>query len=108
MPTGGIDHVGECGIGVGDLPVDEPATGDHAVGDVILDLIVVGTLTPDHLLPASARGPTDVCNGGPRCGCHNRWRQRAGASSTLDDEGRWVTQLPDGTDIAPPDDIDFH
>jgi hypothetical protein len=62
----------------------------------------------DHLLPASARGPTDVCNGGPRCGCHNRWRQRAGASSTLDDEGRWVTQLPDGTDIAPPDDIDFH
>lgn len=62
----------------------------------------------DHLTPASERGPTDVGNGGPRCGCHNRWRHRARASSTLETDGRWVTRRPDGTDIAPPDDHDLH
>jgi hypothetical protein len=48
-----------------------------------------------------------VNNGGPRCGCHNKWRYRARASSTLDPDGRWVTRLADGTDIAPPDDHDL-
>lgn len=38
---------------------------------------------------------------------HHGWRHRAGASSTLDDHGRWITRLPDGTDIAPPDDIEL-
>lgn len=61
----------------------------------------------DHLTPATERGPTNVNNGGPRCGCHNKWRYRARASSTLDPDGRWVTRLADGTDIAPPDDHDL-
>ena len=57
----------------------------------------------DHLVPHSRGGPTSAVNGGPVCDHHNPWRYATGAHTYLRDDGVWITELPDGTRIAPPD-----
>jgi hypothetical protein len=57
----------------------------------------------DHLTPFSHGGHTTTREAGPGCGHHNRYRYVSGATTTLDDKGRWKTRRADGTDIAPPD-----
>jgi hypothetical protein len=57
----------------------------------------------DHLVPHSRGGPTSAVNGGPACDHHNPWRYATGAHTYLRDDGIWITELPDGTRIAPPD-----
>jgi len=53
----------------------------------------------DHVLPYGHDGPTDACNGGPACGCHNRWRTR-GYRTWRDDHGHWHHYRPDGTELG--------
>jgi len=53
----------------------------------------------DHVLPYGHDGPTDACNGGPACGCHNRWRTR-GYRTWRDPDGHWHHYRPDGTELG--------
>lgn len=57
----------------------------------------------DHLRPHAAGGSTSVVNGGIACGRHNSWRYAVGATTTLRQDGVWVTHLPDGRRVAPPE-----
>jgi hypothetical protein len=66
-------------------------------------LVAASNSQADHLTPHTHGGPTSTSNGGIGCGHHNRWRYLAKAITTLDHQGRWITQRPDGTNIAPPD-----
>jgi hypothetical protein len=55
----------------------------------------------DHLIPYSARGPTNADNGGPGCNHHNRWKNN-GSRTLRDAKGLWHTYRPDGTEIGWP------
>ena len=59
-----------------------------------------GRCQTDHTQPWSRNGPTRPDNGGPGCARHNRWKQR-GYRTVRDDQGRWHTYRPDGTELAP-------
>jgi hypothetical protein len=54
----------------------------------------------DHIdgWAAPTRGPTDVSNGAPECGHHNRLKEH-GFTTVRDQFGRWHTYRPDGTEI---------
>jgi hypothetical protein len=54
----------------------------------------------DHLegWAAPTRGPTSPENGAPLCGYHNRFKEH-GYRVVRDDDGRWHTYRPDGTEI---------
>ena len=56
----------------------------------------------DHMHPASHGGCTSTYNGCVRCGHHNRWRHRTGATVTRHPDGTIITHRADGTRIAPP------
>ncbi|MFN8020514.1 MAG: HNH endonuclease signature motif containing protein [Acidimicrobiales bacterium] len=56
----------------------------------------------DHMHPASHGGCTSTYNGCVRCGHHNRWRHRTGATVTRQPDGTITTHRADGTRIAPP------
>jgi hypothetical protein len=66
-------------------------------------LVASSSSQADHLTPYSLGGRTATADAGPACGHHNRWRYVTGATTMLDDRGRWKTRRADGTDIAPPD-----
>jgi hypothetical protein len=53
----------------------------------------------DHLLPHVNDGPTCAANGGPLCGCHNRFKTR-GYTTHRDHHGHWHHYRPDGTEIG--------
>ena len=53
----------------------------------------------DHLLPFANAGPTNVANGGPTCGHHNRWKNQ-GYRTWRDAQGRWHIHRPNGTGIG--------
>ena len=63
-------------------------------------LVASGDSQADHLLPHSGGGVTEVTNGGPSCGKHNRWRYVTGATSALDADGYWRTYRADRTEVA--------
>jgi hypothetical protein len=54
----------------------------------------------DHIdgWASPTRGPTDVANGAPECGHHNRLKEQ-GFTTVRDQFGRWHTYRPDGTEI---------
>ena len=52
----------------------------------------------DHTLDHQHGGVTSTSNGGPRCGYHNRSKNR-GYTVWLDPDGRWHTYHPDGTEV---------
>ena len=53
----------------------------------------------DHLHDHANGGPTNPDNGAPRCGVHNRWKQKGFTVTPDPDTGRWRTYRPDGTEI---------
>ena len=59
-----------------------------------------GRCQTDHTQPWARNGPTSPANGGMECARHNRWKQR-GYTTVRDQQGRWHTYRPDGTEIAP-------
>jgi hypothetical protein len=61
-----------------------------------------GRCQTDHSQPWAHDGPTRPDNGGPQCARHNRWKQR-GYRTVRDEQGRWHTYRPDGTEIGQPD-----
>ena len=54
----------------------------------------------DHLLEWQEHGRTDQVNAGPECQPHNVIKSQ-GYRVTRDEEGRWHTYRPDGTEITP-------
>ena len=52
----------------------------------------------DHTRPYASGGTTTPANGGPRCGHHNRHKER-GYTVWRDPAGMWHTIRPDGTEI---------
>ena len=58
-----------------------------------------GRCEADHLIGWQRGGETRPDNGGPRCGRHNRLRNK-GYTVERDRLGLWHTYLPDGTEIA--------
>lgn len=52
----------------------------------------------DHTRPYASGGVTTPANGGPRCGHHNRHKER-GYTVWRDPAGLWHTIRPDGTEI---------
>jgi hypothetical protein len=59
-----------------------------------------GRCQTDHTQPWAHDGPTRPHNGGPECARHNRWKQH-GYQTVRDQQGRWHTYRPDGTELAP-------
>ena len=62
--------------------------------------VPVGRAQLDHTVPWVEGGVTDVDNGGPLCGRHNRFKNR-GYRTHRDRAGDWHTFRPDGSEIAP-------
>lgn len=52
----------------------------------------------DHLTDHQHGGMTDIDNGGPLCGHHNRFKNH-GYITHRDPHGQWHTIRPDGTEI---------
>jgi len=52
----------------------------------------------DHVDPYAGAGRTDIDNGAPLCGFHNRYKTH-GYRTWRDPDGRWHTHRPDGTEI---------
>jgi len=64
--------------------------------------IPAGRCEIDHVIGfALDGGETSAGNGGPGCGCHNRWKHDHGYRVWLDPDGQWHTYRPNGTEIAP-------
>jgi hypothetical protein len=61
--------------------------------------VPAGRCQADHLVDWHRGGQTCPDNGGPRCGRHNRLRNR-GYAVQRDPLGRWHTYRPDGTEIG--------
>jgi hypothetical protein len=55
----------------------------------------------DHTLPFAHAGPTDADNAGPDCRHHNHFKN-LGYTTVRDQQGRWHTYRPDGTEIGWP------
>jgi len=60
--------------------------------------IPAGQCQIDHTRPYASGGTTTPDNGGPRCGHHNRHKER-GYTVWRDPAGSWHTIRPDGTEI---------
>ena len=60
-----------------------------------------GRCQADHLDPYGGDGLTQIANGAPACGSHNRWRNN-GTRTVRDAKGRYHTIRPDGTEIGWP------
>jgi hypothetical protein len=58
-----------------------------------------GRCEVDHLVDWQHGGETRPDNGGPRCGRHNRLRNK-GFKVERDRLGHWHTYRPDGTEIS--------
>jgi hypothetical protein len=61
--------------------------------------VPAGRCQADHLVDWQRGGQTRPDNGGPRCGRHNRMRNK-GYSVERDRLGNWHTYRPDGTEIC--------
>jgi hypothetical protein len=63
--------------------------------------VVTSRCEADHTTPWKTQGVTAADSGGPLCDRHNRWKTR-GFTTGTDDQGRWLTTRPDGTNINSP------